>query len=159
MTAPKDDKAIKPKKPRSTHKKPSWLLFADGSLPDSPLTFTQYCQEKLGTDMPVGANRTRWFAQLKQEMELQHWDYEDLVRTVQYIRTEGIAVRYPHGVLHYVKAAKQAVVETSVSDLHTKVAEALGKETDPVWMRRLSLAQGTALEMVYTNWRKERDGM
>lgn len=105
----------------------------------------------------MGSDRTRWYSQLKREMELHGWSWEDLVAAVEWCRRTGAKVRYPYGVLYYVDQALEAADEGEIQDLQAKVAKALEAETDPVWVRRLSLAQGKALEKVYENWRNERE--
>lgn len=137
-------------------KKRSYVHYADGSTPDSPESFTTYCRQRLGVTVPVGNDRTRWYAQLKSEMEIHNWSWEDVAEAVHYCQRKGIKIRYPYGVLHFVDEALEDRQHQEIDNLHAKVAEALGKETDEVWVRRLSLAQGKALERVYENWRKER---
>lgn len=154
MTVPKTGKPAS----KSAKEKRSYQHFADGSPPDSPISFTQYCREWLGTEIPVGSDRTKWFGQLKTEMDLHEWSWDDLVKAVAYIKREGLTVRHPYGVLHHVERAREALGNRTIVDVQAKVAAALGVETDPDWVRRLSLAQGKALEMVYENWRKERGG-
>jgi hypothetical protein len=91
----------------------------------------------------------------KEEMEMQLWSIEDLVRTVDYIKGTNQKCRTLQGILWYVDAArgwKSAGVSNDYINLHAKVALALNTESDTIWIRRLSLAQGNVLRGVYAEW-------
>ena len=119
--------------------------------------FTRYAQQEIGVDLPLGNGRRQgWLKYCKDEMTSQGWTVQDLVITVQYIKHFNKNCRTPHGILWYVSDARtwsnnSKYLEAS-EDLHVKVANALAIEKDESWVRRLSLAQGKALQMVYQNW-------
>jgi hypothetical protein len=107
----------------------------------------------LGCEIPIGGQRRGvWYAQLAEEMDIQGWDWNDLVNAVDYLVETGKTVRTVNGVLFFVDEAKRMRATTSTTDLQVKVAEALATETDEYWRRRLSLAQGKNLERVYEEW-------
>lgn len=120
----------------------------------TPLAFTRYARLRLGCDTPVGGKeRGLWYQQLAEEMQAQGWTWPDLIRAVEYCNKEGIVVRKIYGVFYYVEKARRAADRHKpIDDLPAKVAEALAKETDEDWVRRLSLAKGKALERVYREW-------
>ena len=119
--------------------------------------FTRYAQQEIGVDLPLGNGRRQgWMKFCKEEMTLQGWEIRDLVTAVQYVKHFNKTCRTPQGILWYVRDAKewakrvQAIVDSD--NLHVKVAEALQSEDDEGWVRRLTLAQGKALQAVYQNW-------
>jgi hypothetical protein len=119
--------------------------------------FTRYAQQEIGVDLPLGNGRRQgWHKYCKEELEAQGWQVQDLVSAVQYIKRFHKECRTPHGILWYVKDARDWAKNTSAMEssenLHAKVAEAIELEDDEGWVRRLSLAQGRALQMVYDNW-------
>lgn len=122
--------------------------------------FTEYARQELGVSYPVGKGRREsWMAFAKEEIEIQMWAMEDLVRTVDYIKGTGQQCRTLQGILWYVDAARGWSSQrrsTAYVDLHAKVARALQVEDDTIWIRRLSLAQGNVLEGVYAEWEAER---
>jgi hypothetical protein len=124
-------------------------------------TLLRFAQQEIGVDLPVSNGRRQGFMKFcKDEMEVQGWDIQDLVAAVQFIKVKHKPCRTPQGILWYVSDAKKwrdsrAAFEDD-QDLHLKVAAALESETDESWARRLSLAQGKALELVYQNWVAER---
>jgi hypothetical protein len=121
-------------------------------------SFTRYARAMLGCEVPVG-NKYRgiWYARLKEEMEVQGWTWQDLVHTVQYIQQKRKRVHKITGILYFVQEAQQHYKDTEVSDLHVKVAEAIAKERDETWIKRLSLASGKALSHVYIQWREANE--
>jgi len=122
--------------------------------------FTEYARQELGVSYPVGGGRRKaWMHFAKEEMEIQLWSIEDLVRTVDYIKGTKQKCRTLQGILWYVDAArgwKKQGKSNRYVDLHAKVALALNVEDDTLWIRRLSLAQGNVLEGVYAEWEAER---
>lgn len=122
------------------------------NIPD----LTLYARQELGVSYPVGAGRREaWMHFAKEEMETQLWSIEDLVRTIDYIKGTGQTCRTLQGMLWYVDAARGWKTQgrsNSYVTLHAKVARALNLEGDPLWIRRLSLAQGNVLEGVYAEW-------
>jgi hypothetical protein len=92
----------------------------------------------------------------KDEMAAQGWSVQELVTSVQFIKRFNKPCRTPQGILWYVRDAKTWHSNSqSMSDsenLHVNVAKAIQTEDDEGWVRRLSLAQGNALQMVYDNW-------
>lgn len=123
--------------------------------------FTRYAQQEIGVDLPLGKGRRQGFMKFcKDEMTEQGWEVADLVAAVQYIKAYNKPCRTPQGVLWYVKEAKEwKARRAEYSDdesLHLKVAKALQVEEDESWARKLSIAQGKALELVYRNWVTER---
>jgi hypothetical protein len=96
----------------------------------------------------------------KEEMETQSWTFLQLITAVRYIKEIHASCRTLYGILHYVDEAErwyEAVkAEWEVGNLHVKVADALAVEDDEGWRRKLALAQGKALEMVYSRWELER---
>jgi hypothetical protein len=123
--------------------------------------FSRFAQQKIGVDLPLGNGRRQgWFKYCKQEMLQQGWEIQDLVAAVEYIKRFNKPCRTPQGILWYVKDAREwasRVRSAELSEnLHVKVAKALETELDDGWIRKLSLAQGKALEMVYQNWVIER---
>jgi len=119
--------------------------------------FTRYAQQEIGVDLPLGNGRRQgWSKYVKEEMAAQGWEISDLVTSVRFIKTFNKQCRSPHGILWYVKDAREWDARSSQhlpqSSLHLKVAEALEKETDDGWARKLSLAKGKALERVYESW-------
>ena len=126
------------------------------NIPD----LTEYARQELGISYPVGKGRREsWMHFAKEEMELQLWSIEDLVRTVDYIKGTKQQCRTLQGILWYVDAARGWRTQGRSGDyvdLHAKVALALNVEDDTLWIRRLSLAQGNVLKGVYAEWEAER---
>lgn len=117
----------------------------------------RYVQQELGLDLPLGSGRRQaWYKFCRQEMEVQGWSLGDVALAVQFIKSRQKSCRTPYGIFWYVAEAKEwytsraSVLEEE--SLQTKVAQALRSETDETWARKLSLAQGKALELVYENW-------
>ena len=133
----------------------TWVSGHDGKSVATPLAFTRFCREQLGVSVPIGGSRGKWFARLKEEMDVQGWTFEDLVRTVEWIKERGILVKRIDGIFYYVEEAR----ESGDADLPAKVARALEAETDTWWVRRLSLARGRMLKQVYEEWKDERGEM
>ncbi len=123
--------------------------------------FTQFVRQELGLSYPVGKGRREgWMKYCKNEMEVQGWSFRQLVDAVHYIKEERKSCKTLQGTLWYVDEAQRwvwrTVEEASFDDLHAKVADALAVEDDEGWRRKLALAQGKALEMVYSRWELER---
>lgn len=124
-------------------------------------TFLRFAQQEIGVDLPISNGRRQGFMKFcKEEMDAQGWAIEDLVAAVQFVKEFNKPCRTPQGILWYVADARQWRDRVSAYrddvDLHLKVAEALAMEDDESWARKLSLAQGKALELVYRNWAMER---
>jgi hypothetical protein len=124
-------------------------------------SFTSYAQQELGLSLPLGNGRRQaWSKYCKDEMSTQGWVIDDLVLAVRFIKARRKKCRSLYGILWFVSDAqkwgKAAGEHLPDSSLHLKVAEAIAIETDDSWARRLSLASGKALEIVYSNWVKER---
>jgi len=123
--------------------------------------FTEYARQELGLSYPVGKGRREgWMHHCKEEMSTQSWTFAQLVVAVQYIKETRANCRTLHGILWYIDEAGRAgdhlLEEQQITDLHVNVADALEIEHDESWRRKLALAQGKALEMVYAQWRVER---
>ena len=128
---------------------------------DSVPKFTEYARQELGLSYPVGQGRREaWMKFCKEEMSTQSWSFEDLVNAVRFIKIEGKSCRTLQGIFWYVGEARASLsnskLEDEILDLQVKVAEALAQEQDEGWRRRLSLARGKALVLVYTEWRDTR---
>lgn len=117
--------------------------------------FTRYARARLGCETPVAGARGKWYGQLKEEMDAQGWSWEEMIITVDYLCERQIKIPYVYWVFYYVQEANAWSREKELTDLQMKVAEALLTEEDKVWVRRLSLAKGKALERVYREWVKE----
>jgi len=109
----------------------------------------------------VGKGRREgWLKHCKEEMGVQGWSFQQLVGAVHYIKSESKSCRSLEGILWYIDEAQRWASsqeeEASFYDLHVKVADALAVERDEGWRRKLALAQGKALEMVYMRWELER---
>lgn len=123
--------------------------------------FTEYARQELGLSYPVGKGRREgWMHYCKEEMSTQSWTFTQLTTAVDYIKVGRRSCRTLYGILHYVDEAgdMKARVNKDLEDdnLHVNVADALEIEHDESWRRKLALAQGKALEMVYAQWRVER---
>lgn len=121
----------------------------------SPAAFSRYARKELGVEVPVLKGRSLWYRRLTDEMESQGWDWDDLVKTVRYIKANRIQPENIFQVLYHVQKAQKWVEYMDEYDLHAKVADALAQEEDESWRRRLSLAQGRALEKVYQQWQQQ----
>lgn len=121
----------------------------------TPKGFTTYAKARLGCELPVGKQRAAWYQRLKEEMEIQNWGFKDLVQTVQYILAQQIQVRRIYGIFYHVDDAQRWAKNMVSHDLHAQVAAAMSVEQDEMWLRRLSLAKGKALERVLNEWRKQ----
>ncbi len=126
--------------------------------------FTRFAQQEIGVDLPLGNGRRQgWSKYVKDEMKVQDWCIKDLVNAVRYIKVTNKQCRSLYGILWFVKDAKEwqsmCAQHLPNESLHLKVSEALEQETDDGWARRLSLAEGRALERVYENWLVERAGL
>ena len=120
--------------------------------------FTRYAAAMLGCEVPVGGSyRGTWYSKLKEEMEVQGWSWDDLVLTVKYLNRRGITIRKIMGVLYFVQEAQKEGQRKEITDLHLKVGEAMSVETDETWRRRLSLAKGKSLELVYREWERKNE--
>jgi len=127
-------------------------------------SFTSYAQQELGLSLPLGNGRRQaWSKFCKDEMAAQGWEIQDLVTAVQFIKAKRKKCRSLHGILWFVSDAREwgsaRNEHLPSSSLHLKVAEAIAIETDDSWARRLSLASGRALEIVYGKWVEERQGI
>ncbi len=130
----------------------------DPTQVDGAQSFTRYARAMLGCEVPVGGKfRGIWYQQLSEEMEVQGWTWDDLTFTVQYLNRRGIVILRVAGILHFVQEALKERKVVEDTDLHLKVAEAMSKETDEGWLRRLSLARGKALGLVYNQWREAHE--
>lgn len=113
-----------------------------------------YCRQQLGTYIPVGPGPKKGLVKnIKSEMEYQGWTLDDLLDTVSYCQRNGYHVK---DMWMLLKLVDSHLADTQTIDLQGKVAEALHQESDPVWQRRLSLAKGFALALVYQEWLKVR---
>lgn len=124
-------------------------------------SFTRFAQQELGLSLPLGNGRRQgWMGFCKEEMEVQGWEIQDLVRAVLYVKAKRPKCNTLYGLLWYVDDAKRwddrLTFAANDEDLHLKVAKALATEDDEGWARKLSLASGKALEIVYSNWVAER---
>lgn len=120
--------------------------------------FTRYARAMLGCKVPVGTtDRGLWYTQLSSEMEAQGWSWADMVKTVQYVNRKGIRIRKVFGVFYFVQEALKEGEQQEITDLQLKVADAVTSETDEMWVRRLSLAKGKALELVYREWERKNE--
>ncbi len=124
-------------------------------------SFTEYARQELGLSYPVGKGRREgWMKHCKEEMKTQSWSFADLVAAVQYIKEKRPVCHTLNGILWYVGDAQRLglslLQEREITDLHMNVADALKVERDEGWRRKLSLAQGKALQMVYQQWELER---
>jgi len=127
----------------------------------SPRLFTLYVRQQLGVELPIGKRlRSLWYQRLNTEREMQGWSWNDLTATVAFLSNHPeIEIRRIDGLFYYVKEARRYgyMVPSSKEELRTKVAEAMAIEEDEHWVRRLSLATGTAMAKVYQQWlQKER---
>lgn len=119
-------------------------------------SFTEFAQQELGVGLPIGkGRRAGWMKFCKEEMLTQGWTPLDLANTVLYVKAARKQCHNVYGLLFWVSDAKRwaAARDTvDVSSLHAKVAVAIQSETDEDWVRKLSLARGKSLELVYENW-------
>lgn len=122
----------------------------------SPAGFTRYAHRLLGVEMPVYKGRGIWHAKLMEEKEANGWVWDDLAKTVRYLKAHNKHVGSVFGILYYVDKAKAWSEYLDEYDLQAKVAEAMSEEEDETWRRRLSLAKGKALSRVYEQWRIQR---
>lgn len=125
---------------------------------------TMFAQQEIGVDLPLGNGRRQgWMRWCKTEMAEQGWQVEDLVVSVRYIKQFSKPCRSPQGILWYVKDAREwqarAGAYDNHEDLHLKVAMAINNEVDETWVRRLSIASGKALEIVYRQWEERNELM
>ncbi len=123
--------------------------------------FTRYAQQELGLSLPISNGRRQaWGKQLKVEMEAQDWEVADLVRAVGYIKAKKLSCKSLNGIMWYVQDSRgwsnKSNFDMADDLLHMKVARALAVETDDAWARKLSLASGRSLVLVYARWRAER---
>lgn len=130
-----------------------------GQEVDAAVVFTRYAHQELGVPVPVGgSNRGLWFRRLKDEMDWNTWTWEDLVNAVRYVKNRNKRLHTMDGIFYFVGDAKRAGYGSEeIDDLQAKVAEALYQETDEAWIRRLSLAQGTALRLIYQQWQASHE--
>lgn len=143
-------------KPSFSRSAVNGTLLSSREAEESVTAFMKYAGQQIGIPIPVGVQqRGVLIKNFKREMEEQGWTLVDMVGTVRWIKREGYHPATLWQLLRYVDWARKDSVDAEV-DLQGKVAEALHQETDPVWRRRLSLAQGRALALVYQNWKKER---
>ncbi len=123
--------------------------------------FTEFARQELGLSFPLGkGRRNAWMKYCKQEMSTQSWTFLQLTTAVLFIKKGRRSCHTLYGILHYVDEAgdMQARVNKDLENhnLQVNVAAALETERDEGWRRRLSLAQGQALELVYAQWRAEQ---
>jgi len=124
--------------------------------------FTEYARQELGLSYPVGKGRREgWMHFCKEEMKTQNWSFDQLVVAVEYIKDGKRSCRTLYGILYYVGEAgdlkARRDLDLTTHNLQVKVADALNVEKDETWRRRLALARGQALAMVYEQWRLEHD--
>jgi len=125
--------------------------------------FTKYARQELGLSLPVGNGRRQgWMKFCKDEMEEQGWRFEDLTTAVRFIKSKHKKCDTLYGILWYVKQAREwdrrARDFDPTTSLHLKVAAAIQQETDEEWVRKLALADGRALELVYEGWLRFKEG-
>jgi len=122
----------------------------------STRTFTQFARQMLGVEIPIGQKyRSQWYGRLKEEMEIQGWRWSDLANTVVYLSNHPeLPVKRIAGVFYYVREARKYgyLKQTGEEELRAKVSEAISRERDEHWVRRLSLATGPAMAAVYAQW-------
>ena len=138
--------------------KPSFT-YASGSDPReyaSPEAFCRYAHRLLGVEIPVARFRTGWYKRLKEEMQAQGWDWDDMAKAVRYMKAHNIHAKRMDYILYHVQKARTWVEEVDSWELQGKVADALKVETDEIWRRRLALARGPALAKIYGQWVEER---
>ncbi len=123
--------------------------------------FTEYARQELGLSFPLGKGRREaWMKWCKEEMTTQTWSFLQLTNAVDYIKKGRRSCRTLYGILHYIDEAgdyqARREFDLEVHDLQVNVADALEVESDEGWRRKLALARGQALAMVYEQWRAER---
>lgn len=116
-----------------------------------------YARQQLGCRIPFGKGERAGFGKwLEDEAASNGWDLQDLLAAVSYCKGKHIRLNHVKGLLYYVDEATDYRVQEETRDISLLVSQALNQEEDPTWVRRLSLAQGRSLELVYDQWRKSR---
>jgi hypothetical protein len=143
-------------KPVFSHSTASAGLVTSDEAKGSVVAFMGFARQQIGVPLPIGVQKRGAIAKnFKREMEAQGWSLDDLVGTVRWLKREGYHPATLWAIFRFVDQARRDSIDIR-GDLQAKVAVALQRESDPVWIRRLSLAQGQALVAVYRNWLKER---
>ena len=119
----------------------------------------QYFSQELGGPIPVGIKqRGLLIRRMTDEMAHQMWTFNHLVASIKYMKNRHIKAHSFDYVYWNVGKAVAAgyLGHNRLSVLDEQVAEAIHYESDPSWVRKLSLAKGVAREIVYATWLKER---
>lgn len=120
--------------------------------------YRYFCQQTGVTPAIGQKQRSHLVHRMTEEMTNQMWTYAHLVASIQYIKNRGIKVHSFDYVYWNVGKAVAAgyLGRNRLTVLDEQVAEAIYYESDPAWIRKLSLAKGVARSMVYDRWVKER---
>jgi len=127
----------------------------------SSLDLLKYGQQTLGTRMPIGSKRRSLACErINLEMAAQRWTMDHLLAAVDYMKARGIQANSFDFVFYHVEpAVKDGFMprqHNKWEDLDAAVAEAVAKETDESWLRKLVMARGIARQKVYEKWSHER---
>lgn len=129
-----------------------------------PLDLLTYSQQQIGTPIPIGPKqRSLAVKRLEEEMEAQRWTIDHLVAAIDYMKARGINARsFAFTFYHVEPAVKGGYMPrqhtNTWDELGAAVSEAVELEDDSTWVRRLCMARGAALQHVYDQWVRERQG-
>lgn len=124
------------------------------SIPD----YIHWVSQELGVD----AYSRRYHGGLEHTRQyLEAGDLSDLIATVSYIKRQQLRLKRVDSVPFYVEKARVAGFirdedEIAYSVLRAQADAAIYSEDEPSWIRRLSLAEGKALRIVFDQWKRER---
>lgn len=139
----------------------TWTPEMVNNDPDPTRAFAEYCQQTLGVPWPTKKDMIILRKKCKDFFALYpHTDWRTLCRVVVFLRARK---RRPSRVWMVVDEFRKAWAAGQIPELNenrgtnehveANIAHALETETDPVWRRRLMLAQGPiARREVYREW-------
>lgn len=114
-----------------------------------------YARQQLGCRIPFGKGERAGFGKWMEDEAAAHgWSVDDLVAAVMFCKDRSIRLNHIKGLLYYVDEATGYRAQEEGRNLALLVSEALNQEQDPAWVRKLSLAQGRSLELVYDQWKR-----
>ena len=136
--------------------KTGWAGRMHGKDVDSIPAIMRFYTQELGAELPKSYKaRGVLSRRIKEEMEIQSWDFQDLVAAIRFMKQQGERPKGFGAVFYKVSEARNQGLKTDADDdLNEKIGEALAEETDPTWIRRLTMAKGKARVAVYMEWKR-----
>lgn len=125
-------------------------------------TLAQFYQQKLGTPYPTTQGLILLRKQIKMIFQVYpDADYQTLVKMVEWAKAKGRKYAHCHTLVsHYRYAWRDGYLPeldpNPTREIDALITDAMTRETDEDWLRRLSLSSGLdARTQVYNEWVKK----